>query len=80
MTLTPERIGDKGQRFLVETLGYPHEYWSTFACHSTLVGAKAFAVSLQLAPGLRSIRVTDRKGGDVLWTRKILQNELKPRR
>lgn len=67
MTLRPDQIGDKGQRFMVEALGYPHSNeWGAVAYSDTRTHAWAIADAIALAPGVMMTRVSDRRPKDPL--------------
>lgn len=60
MTLPPSKIGDKGQRYFIEALGYPEEGWAPIGYSSKLDVAQAMADAIALAPGCKQTRITDR--------------------
>jgi hypothetical protein len=64
MTLPPEQIGDKGQRFVVEIKDYPNEGWQVCAYSDTYEGAKHFGETLVKAPTATDHRIIDRESTD----------------
>ena len=60
MTLPPNRIGDKGQRFQVDCLDYPNEGWNVIGWSNDLEGAGQMADAIQLAPTAQESRIIDR--------------------
>ncbi len=72
MTLPPERIGDRGQRYVVQTKGWPNDTfpnrWQNCAYSDTIEGADKAADALALHPCVDAIRVRFRfEVGDVVW-------------
>ncbi len=64
MTLPASRIGDKGQRWQVEALGYPREgEWATIGWSDTRDGARAMASSIKNHPSCTQTRISDRWRG-----------------
>lgn len=64
MTLPPERIGDKGQRFVVQTTGWPNHDamgWQNAAYADTKLGASKLMRALLACPGVKHIRIFDRE-------------------
>lgn len=60
MTLPPEKIGDKGQRFTVELKGYPKPGWQEVAFSDCKDSARRLGKSMMLAPSATAYRVVDR--------------------
>jgi len=60
MTLPPGRLGDKGQRYLVEADGYPRDGTNTIGFSSSRENAAKMASAISLAPGCDDVRVIDR--------------------
>lgn len=65
MTLRPDQIGDKGQRFLIETLDYPKpdKGWQP-AGYSNDDKVEAFARAFLACPGCERVRIVDRENGN----------------
>ena len=69
MTLPPEKLGDKNQRYLVLLRGYPEDQthsWQVAAYCATPDRAEAVRESLSKAPGCTDSKVFDR-----IWTGKV---------
>src|SRR3546814_16530874 len=63
MTLPPERIGDKGQRFIVQTTGWPNHDamgWQNAAYADTKIGASKLMRALLACPGVKHSRTIGR--------------------
>jgi len=61
MTLPPDKIGDQGQRYFIETFGYPKpNQWNNAAYCTHADDAKALAKGLRLIPSVKDVRITDR--------------------
>lgn len=61
MTLPPDKIDDKGQRFLVEAKGYPKSgQWCGVGYVHTMKDAWQTAAIISINPGVTQVRVTDR--------------------
>jgi hypothetical protein len=61
MTLPPERIGDKGQRYEVRATGYPKAGENVIGWSATKEGAKQMADAIRHAPSCTSTTVYDRE-------------------
>jgi hypothetical protein len=61
MTLPPERIGDKGQRYEVRALGWPKDCWSTVGWVEDIEQAKALIHAISSAPGFDQAEICDRE-------------------
>ena len=63
MTLPPSRLGDKGQRFLIQTQNYPvaDGGWQNAAYSNKECIAESMANSLRLAPTCTDVRIIDRE-------------------
>lgn len=64
MTLPPEKIGDKGQRFVVLTTGFPSDAikgWQHAAYSETKEGAQQLMRALGQHPSVKHIRIRDRR-------------------
>lgn len=64
MTLPPEKLGDKGQCFIVETLGWPRadtDDWQPAGYAPTEEGAVEMAFAFLKCPGCEMSRVRDRE-------------------
>mgnify|MGYP000063484396 CR=1 FL=1 len=62
MTLPPDRIGDKGQRFLIQTQDWPKERggWQNAAYTNSRSAAESMRDNFLLAPGCHDARIIDR--------------------
>lgn len=60
MTLSPDRVGDKGQRYEVRVEGYPKDGWNVIGWSDNEDGALRMATALKQAPGARRFRIWDR--------------------
>jgi hypothetical protein len=69
MTLPPEKIGDKGQRYELRMTGYPKDEESVIGWGNDKAGLTEVGVSLGKAPGATSMRVVDRTGAEPDFTR-----------
>lgn len=72
MTLPPERIGDRGQRYVVQAKGWPDEAqpraWQNCAYFDTIEGADKAAAALASHPCVEETRVRFRfEVGDEVW-------------
>lgn len=66
MTLPPEKLGDKGQRWIVELLGYPRDdtdEWQPAAYVTTEEAALEVARLFLECPGCVNARARDREVG-----------------
>lgn len=61
MTLPPERIGDKGQRYEVRATGYPKAEESVIGWSADLDGAEKMADAIGCAPSCTSTLIFDRQ-------------------
>lgn len=68
MTLPPERIGDKGQRYEVHATGYPKDGTNTIGWSASLKGAEQLAAGIALAPGCTSTEIFDRTDNKLVMT------------
>ncbi len=70
MTLAPERIGDKGQRYEIRCFGYPEEgEKNVIGWAKSLDAAQKMARPLMHAPGASRAWVVDRENNfKVRWT------------
>jgi hypothetical protein len=65
MTLAPHQIGDKGQRYEAQSLGYPKVgVWNTIGWSDQIRGAWDLAIAIHLNPRSHDIRVLDRTTGN----------------
>lgn len=64
MTLPPERIGDKGQRYVVECKGYPKDGWHPIAYTNSRKDAERMAEGILKAPTAEDSRIIDREQSD----------------
>lgn len=64
MTLPPEKIGDKGQRYELRATGYPKDEESVIGWSPDKDGAYELGLAISQAPGCTSIRVVDRTGAE----------------
>lgn len=57
------RVGDEGQRYIVQTLNWPKDKggWQNSAYSLDLIGAEMLAVSLGKCPSCDDTRVLDRE-------------------
>lgn len=62
MTLAPEKIGDKGQRYLVQMKDYPKPGWQDVGYSDTYPAALRLKAALLKAPTCTGGRVIDREG------------------
>jgi hypothetical protein len=60
VTLPPERIGDKGQRYEVRATGYPKKEESVIGWHPDLDGAARMARAIRSHPCCTSTVIWDR--------------------
>ena len=60
MTWPPERLGDKGQRYMLEAEGYPKPGWQPIAYGNDLMGMELAKDGILLAPGCTAAKITDR--------------------
>jgi hypothetical protein len=64
VTLPPERIGDKGQRYVVQATGYPKpdvKGWQDIGYADRTVDAQAMMRGIGLAPSVGHVRILDRE-------------------
>lgn len=62
MTLPPSKVGDRGQRFMVEGFNYPtREEWHPIAYTNDLDMALKLFAGMPQPPGMQQIRITDRQ-------------------
>ena len=61
MTLPPEKIGDKGQRYEVRATGWPKKEKSIVGWSNDLEGAERMAGGARKAPGCTSTEIYDRQ-------------------
>ncbi len=61
MTLPPERIGDKGQRYEVRACDYPNPGWCVVGWTNDADRANRMADAIKLAPSCTDTRVVDRE-------------------
>lgn len=64
MTLPLERLGDKGQRFVLELKDYPEEGWQEVLYTNDKDRAWKAALSMSKAPTCTDWRILDREGLD----------------
>lgn len=64
MTLPPEKLGDKGQRYEVRAIGYPEDGENVIGWATTRAAAAHMAASIGLAPECKSASVVDRWKAD----------------
>lgn len=67
MTLPPERIGDKGQRYEVQVEGYPNDGWNVIGWTDDEEGSRKMGVAMRTAPGALGYRVRDRQEEAYVW-------------
>lgn len=67
MTLPPERLGDKGQRYMLEAEGYPKPGWQPIAYSHTMNGMEEAKTSILLAPNCTDARIIDRGEDWQIW-------------
>ncbi|MGQ3081050.1 MULTISPECIES: hypothetical protein [Alphaproteobacteria] len=63
MTLPPHRIGDMGQRFVVQTTGWPNHDamgWQNAVFADTHEGAAKAMSAIAKCPGVKHVRIRDR--------------------
>jgi len=63
MTLPPEKIGDKGQRFVVQTSGWPRADvlgWQNAGYADTKEGAQQLMRAFAKCPGVKHVHIHDR--------------------
>jgi hypothetical protein len=63
MTLPPEQIGDKGQRYEVTYFDTDAGKRRTFGWTSTLAGARSLAQAIDLHPTMDEPMIMDRRPG-----------------
>ena len=63
MTLPPERIGDKGQRYEVRATGYPKPRKSVIGWFDDLGRARRMAAAIAKAPVCTGTEIFDRTEG-----------------
>jgi hypothetical protein len=63
MTLPPHRIGDKGQRYVLQYFGWPEEdQWNDCIYSDTpFVAARLLDIKCNLPPSCTAVRVLDRE-------------------
>ncbi|MEA3537654.1 MAG: hypothetical protein U9R73_00825 [Pseudomonadota bacterium] len=64
MTLPPEKIGDKGQRFVVQTSGWPRTDvmgWQNAGYAETHEGATQMMRAFAKCPGVKHVHIKDRR-------------------
>ena len=64
MTFPPEKIGDKGQRFIVQTSGWPRSDvmgWQNACYAETKEGATQLMRAFAQCPGVKDVHIKDRK-------------------
>lgn len=67
MTLPPERIGDGGQRYVVQTSGWPKadiQGWQNAAYSATYGGALQLTDVFMDCPGCKGTQIIDRTPGE----------------
>lgn len=64
MTLTPEKIGDKGQRFEVRAMGYPNDGSNVIGWTNDAERAEVMMKSIRKAPRCTCAWIVDRKPAD----------------
>jgi len=69
MTLRPEQIGDRGQRYEVRATGYPKKEKSVVGWSHDKIGALRLAAGISLAPGCTSTEVFDRLTNQIVVER-----------
>lgn len=67
MTLTPEQIGDKGQRYEVHCAGYCGPDDRVIGWSVDVDGAIKMATAIMLAPSATDAHVIDRDSGLIAW-------------
>lgn len=60
MTLPPEKIGDKGQRYLIRVKDYPKKGWQDVGWCNDRVKAYDLGEALSMAPSADGYEVVDR--------------------
>jgi hypothetical protein len=60
MTLTPDRIGDKGQRYEITYVDVDTGQRRVFGWASTIEGARQYETSISLHPSMASPLIRDR--------------------
>lgn len=60
MTLPPDRIGDKGQRYQVESRRHGQEHWEVIGWTDSPSGGD-LSIGAALHPGIAETRVVDRE-------------------
>jgi hypothetical protein len=61
MTLPPEKIGDKGQRFKIRSFGYPKQGWNDIGYSATRADADRISSALMTNPSCTMTMVIDRE-------------------
>ena len=61
MTLPPEKVGDKGQRFVARICGYPKPGWNDVGYADTQEAAYELCLALMKAPSAQDFEVIDRE-------------------
>lgn len=61
MTLPPEKIGDKGQRYVVWCRGYPGQGWNRVAYTDDFQRGDDMGRTMLTAPGCQAYQVEDRQ-------------------
>lgn len=61
MTLPPERLGDKGQRYEVRASGWPRDGESVVGWSADIGGAERMAAAARMAPSCTGTVVLDRR-------------------
>ncbi|WP_273456379.1 hypothetical protein [Nevskia ramosa] len=61
MTLRPDQISDKGQRWIIEACGYPRAGWQVVGFAGDHPGAVQISDAIAKAPGCTSTRIRDSK-------------------
>lgn len=67
MTLPPERVADRGQRYEVQVEGYPNDGWTTIGWSNDEEGSRKMGSALATAPGAQGFRVRDRQAEAWVW-------------
>jgi len=60
MTLPPEKIGDKGQPYVLQVEGYPNDGWNDCVYGSSEDRLKEAGSAFLTAPGATRARITER--------------------
>lgn len=62
MSLPPEKLGDRGQRYVVQAIGYPMnvEGWQDVAYTNDYESARRASAAILLVPSVKEVFIKDR--------------------